>query len=101
MPVTDRDPEVFTPEEQFDWDRLKVDENGRIKLIHFCNFWLGEQGQYVSRHVKTYGEDYPYLAEGLDYVGKDQYDYAFTVADAREFIIRLRRYRWSNYLTCR
>lgn len=100
-----RNPQVFTDEEISQLHSLKADAEGFVSLGDIANWWLGEQSQYVARHLYQNAKSYdiPYLGENINFTGRDGDYHSFRIQkqDVVEFIVRLRNARWTNFLPCR
>lgn len=97
-----RDPSIFTEEEDKVIAGLKVEADGYVSIGAIANSYLGEQSQYVSRHFDGTIKGYPALFEGLDFYGESGNYHSCRVlqSDVKPFIVRLRTFRWANYLPC-
>ena len=98
-----RNPEVFTSEELAELEALKVDGENLVSIGEISNLWLGEQTQFVSRYFHGKMEEYPLMVEGLRFSGdlRNHHSWKLHKEDVQEFIIRVRRYRWSRSQPCR
>ena len=98
-----RDPHVFTEAEEKELDRLKVDAGGYVPLSDITVFWMGEQSQYVAYFLHTFASQMGvvYVGEGLDFVGDNAHTFKIHADDVREFIARVREWRWTHYLPSR
>jgi hypothetical protein len=97
-----RNPAIFTAEEEATIASLKVEENGYVSIGTIANIYLGEQSQYVSRHFEGNIQGFPALFDGLDFYGTSGNYHSWRVlqSDVKPFLIRLRTFRWENYLPC-